>query len=225
VLRGGTWLVGRDTRESGPILEAALIAGLQSQGATVVRCGVVPTPALAYLSVVEQAPAAMITASHNPYTDNGVKIFAAGGSKLSDDLEQRIEAALEAEVASRGAASGAANNDAGATKDDAVGRYVDHIVGLFAPRALQGLRVAVDCANGAMSVAAPAALRALGAEVVVTNADPDGRNINHRCGATHPQALGVAVVEHGAAAGLAFDGDGDRVIAIDEQGGVVDGDR
>lgn len=230
VLESGTWLVGRDTRESGPILEAALVHGLRATGALVVRCGVVPTPALAHFSSTHQSPAAMITASHNPYADNGVKIFAAGGTKLNDDVERQIEAQLEAGLVAAvdDADLGASTLDGDAGVSDVgslIDTYVQHIVDLFPVGALAGLRVVIDCANGSMSVAAPAALRALGADVIVTNAEPDGTNINAECGATHTGPLARAVVQHGAQAGLAFDGDGDRVIAIDDAGNVVDGDR
>jgi phosphoglucosamine mutase len=229
VLGSGTWLIGRDTRQSGPTLEAALVQGLRSAGALVVRCGVVPTPALAHFSATHRSPAAMITASHNAFSDNGVKVFAAGGTKLSDDVEQQIEAQLEAGLlfvddAELGAA--ALDADSGVSDvDSLIDGYVQHVVELFPAAALAGLRVVIDCANGAMSVAAPAALRALGADVVVTNAEPNGTNINAGCGATHTAPLARAVVRHGAHAGLALDGDGDRVIAIDDAGNVVDGDR
>ncbi len=224
VLGRGTWLIGRDSRESGPQLEAALVRGLRSQGASCILFGEVPTPALALFSQIRNAPAAMITASHNPYTDNGVKIFAAGGLKLSDAVEADIEAALEAGLELR---SIEADPQGNAATDEAggVSRYVENRVALFPPGALAGLTVVLDCANGAMSVAAPAAVRALGAEVTVIHADPDGVNINDRCGATDTRSLAAAVRSTNADVGLAFDGDGDRVIAIDDQGNVVDGDR
>ena len=230
VLGAGTWLIGRDTRVSGPELEDALVRGLRSAGAQVQRCGEVPTPALALLSAQSHAPAAMITASHNPYTDNGVKIFAPGGLKLTDDVEGRIETELERsldQTHSNDAAAATSNVSMAESPDvvDAVATYVDHLVGLFPAGALDGMRVVLDCANGAMSVAAPLAARALGADVTVIHASPDGTNINDRCGATHPAALATAVVGAGADAGLAFDGDGDRVISVDERGTVVDGDR
>ena len=226
VLGTGTWLVGRDTRESGPALQAAFARGLTVGGSTVIDCGDVPTPALAHASFVRRMPAAMITASHNLFTDNGVKIFAAGGSKLSDDIEDRIERELDAILGADDAVvAWRAVSIASTDGSDVLDKYVDHIVGLFATDELSGLRVVLDCANGAMSVAAPIALRALGADVTVINASPDGTNINARCGATHTGSLAAAVVAAGFDAGLAFDGDGDRVIAIDETGAVVDGDR
>ena len=223
VLGAGTWLIGRDTRVSGPELEAALVRGLLAAGAEVELCGVVPTPALALHSAERGVPAAMITASHNPYADNGVKIFSPGGLKLTDHVESQIEAALEHLVP----VGVGVDPDVDATdrSEDAVTSYVDHLVGLFPADVLRGMRVVLDCANGAMSVAAPMAVRALGADVTVLHADPDGTNINDRCGATHPSSLAEAVVAAGADVGLAFDGDGDRVISVDDRGNVVDGDR
>jgi phosphoglucosamine mutase len=212
VLGDGRWVVARDTRESGPQLVGALIAGL---GDGAVDLGVLPTPALAYWSQRLGVPGAMVTASHNPWHDNGVKIFAAGGTKLSDDLERAIEAALGAEVAVP------AQYDV--TTGTAAGDYVDHVVASLSP--MPGLKLVLDCANGAMSAVAPAAFERLGAEVVVIHASPDGRNINDRCGATSPASLAAAVMAEGAALGLAFDGDGDRVIAVDHLGNIVDGDR
>ncbi len=215
VLGGGDWLIGRDTRESGPVLEAAVAAGLAAAGSQPISVGVVPTPALAWLSAQRGVPAAMITASHNPWQDNGVKFFAPGGLKLPDSVERAIEALLEAD--------GSAPPGVVPSHSDSLDEYVDHMVSLGG--SLAGLRVVLDCANGAMSVAAPAVFRALGADVVVIHDSPNGRNINDHCGATHVQSLAAAVVAAGASMGLAFDGDGDRVIAIDELGNAVDGDR
>jgi phosphoglucosamine mutase len=217
VLGSGRWLIGRDTRESGPALEAAVAAGLVAAGAAPESLGVVPTPALAALSVQWNCPAAMITASHNPFHDNGIKIFAAGGAKLTDDVEQAIEAAMRDVTASFVPVA--------VPSVDGLGHYAEHIVAQFPPAALAGRRLVLDCANGAMSEVAPWVARRLGADVVVLHAEPDGRNINERCGATAPSSLAEAVRVHRADLGLAFDGDGDRVIAVDEQGDVVDGDR
>ncbi len=226
VLGGTTWLIGRDTRESGAVLEASLADGLRSRQQVPVLCGVIPTPALALLSQQLGVPAAMITASHNPYQDNGVKVFAAGGTKLTDEVEARIERELETELArGRSGTADACEVPAVDVMPDAVDQYIAHVMALFPVGALGGLRVVLDCANGAMSVAAPAVVAALGAEVVVIHAEPDGININAECGATHPASLAAAVVACGADVGLAFDGDGDRVIAIDNRGHVVDGDR
>ena len=222
VIDGATWLIARDTRESGAALEVALIAGLWSQGLAAASFGVLPTPALAFLSEQRGLPAAMITASHNPYADNGVKIFAAGGVKLRDETESRIEARLETLVAAHFTAPPPPSIH---VLDAAITQYVDHIVGLFPDGALNGLRVVLDCANGAMSFAAPVVVRALGAEVIVIHAEPNGTNINAECGATYPGSLALAVVDKQADVGLAFDGDGDRVIAVDNHGQIVDGDR
>ena len=217
VMSTGEWLVGRDTRESGPVLEEALMAGLAAGGAVPLHAGVLPTPALAYLSALHGVPAAMITASHNPWQDNGVKIFAPGGLKLSDETEQAIEALMRAHV--------------DVLEYDNVGHsiaaapYFEYLVDTIEPQGLGGLRIVVDCANGAMFEAAPEVIRRLGADVIVINAEPNGRNINDHCGATHPAALSGAVVSNAADLGLAFDGDGDRLIAVDHLGNVVDGDR
>ncbi len=219
VIGGRTWYLGRDTRESGAEFEAALAAGLIAGGAEVMSLGVLPTPAIAFLGQVDGVPTAAITASHNPYLDNGVKVFAAGGTKLTDEVEEELEAAIEPIAGvidlfpfETLAASAAA-------------RYVDHLVGLTGGHRLDGMRIVIDCANGAMSDVAPRVLRALGADLTVIHADPDGRNINDECGATAPGSLAIAVVAGDAQLGLAFDGDGDRVIAVDHLGDVIDGDR
>lgn len=214
VLGGGPWLIGRDTRESGAELEAALAAGLAAAGALPESLSVVPTPALAWMSAQREVPAAMITASHNPWRDNGVKFFAPGGLKLSDAVERAIEALLLPQLPLPPAVVASHRSHQ---------LYAEHIVALST--SLAGLRVVLDCANGAMFEVAPEVFRALGADTVVIHDIPDGRNINHRCGATHTASLAAAVVEHEAALGLAFDGDGDRVIAVDHLGNVVDGDR
>lgn len=212
-LGGGRWLVGRDPRESGAVLEQAVAAGLTAGGADVVSVGVVPTPMLAWLSQVHGCPAAMVTASHNPWHDNGVKVFAAGGTKLDDDAERRIESYLDP--------SPVAPVDVPVIDERA--RYVAHLVD--GRERLDGVRVVLDTANGSMSEVAPQVFAALGAEVVALHCTPDGRNINDGCGATDTASLQRTVVQHGAALGLAFDGDGDRVIAVDHLGRAVDGDR
>jgi phosphoglucosamine mutase len=217
VLGRGEWLVGRDTRESGPALEQALIDGLRAGGADPTRVGVLPTPALAFLSARHAAPAAMITASHNPYGDNGVKIFAAGGLKLTDEVERAIEAAIGSVPKP--------SQHTESVQSAVTSEYCDYLVEANRQESLDGLRIVLDCANGAMFEVAPRVIRRLGAEVVVINAEPNGRNINDHCGATHPVSLSEAVVAHHADLGLAFDGDGDRVIAIDHLGNIVDGDR
>ena len=221
VLPGKRFLIGRDTRQSGPMLEAAFAAGLASEGVDVERLGVVPTPAVAWLSAQESVPAAVVSASHNPFGDNGVKLFAAGGVKLRDDVEEDLEAELDRllhEKAIGGSAVGAITTRPGVI-DDYVA-FVRDTVG-----DLGGLHVVVDCANGAASEAAPAALRAAGARVDVLFAEPDGCNINEGCGATHPDVLQRKVIELGADCGLALDGDADRVLAVDHRGRLVDGDH
>ena len=212
VIGGDRWVVARDTRESGHRLVGALVAGL---GVEVIDLGVVPTPALAYWSQRLGVPGAMVTASHNPWHDNGVKIFAPGGTKLPDEVERAIEAALGEVVE---VPAGCDTNPLAGTGD-----YVAHLVDALSP--LPELHVVLDCANGAMSAVAPGAFQRLGARVTVIHASPDGRNINDHCGATSPASLAETVVAEGAHLGLAFDGDGDRVIAVDHLGNVVDGDR
>jgi phosphoglucosamine mutase len=228
VLGAGPWIVGRDTRRSGPLLEAALVAGLCAEGADVRTAGVLPTPGVAFLSQAGGAPGAVISASHNPFPDNGIKLFAPGGRKIPDEAERRIEAQLAALVEAPGG-PGPGPEGAGvgtwAPLADPAAPYVHHLVGALGGRRLEGLTCVLDCGNGAASEVAPLTLRALGAEVTVLNAAPDGTNINAGCGSTDPSALQRAVVEAGAHAGLAFDGDADRVIAVDERGAVVDGDQ
>lgn len=222
VLDSSTIVVGRDTRQSSPMLEAAWSAGVASEGVDVVSVGVLATPAVAWIAAETGSAAAVITASHNPYTDNGVKVFASGGRKLPDDIEAAIEAEM-ARLGPRGpggAAVGLISADRGA-KD----RYIEHLVGLFPAGVLHGMRLVVDCANGALSGVAPSVLSALGADLVVINASPNGCNINDRCGATHTEVIVEAVRTHRADAGFAFDGDGDRVMVVDRTGRVLDGDR
>ncbi|HWD04202.1 MAG TPA: phosphoglucosamine mutase [Amycolatopsis sp.] len=215
-------VVGRDPRASGEMLEAAVVAGLASAGADVLRLGVLPTPAVAYLvGALEADLGVMISASHNPMPDNGIKLFAAGGHKLPDSIEDEIEAGLGTDGVVRPTGSGV-----GRVSDvpDAMGRYVDHLVAAT-PHPLAGLKVVVDCANGASSAAAPEAYRRAGAEVVALHAEPDGININDHCGSNHPERLLAAVVEHSADLGIAHDGDADRCVAVDASGTLVDGDQ
>lgn len=221
----GPVLLARDTRRSGPMLEAALSAGIAAEGADVESYGVLPTPGLAHACDRRRLAGAMISASHNPFPDNGIKLFAPGGRKLRDGDEAAIEAELTTLLDGR----------VPGTEGDAVGvlrrvpspgsAYVEHLVSAVPPGALEGLRLVLDCANGAAFESAPAALRALGADLTVLNATPDGTNINDGCGSTHPAVIQRAVVGRRADAGLAFDGDADRVIAVDERGGLVDGDH
>ncbi len=221
------FVVGRDTRRSGPMLAAALVAGLCAEGANVFDTGVLPTPGVAHLAASHGCPAAMVSASHNPYADNGVKLFAVGGRKLDDLAEARVERELEA-LTGAGLARGDADAGPGgrvAPWPDPEGDYVDHLATALGSPSFRDRRVVVDAGNGAAYRVAPRALEQLGATVDVCNVEPDGENINAECGSTDPQELQALVVERGADLGLAFDGDADRVIAVDEQGRLVDGDQ
>ncbi len=214
-------VVGRDPRASGEVLEAAVVAGLASAGVDVLRVGVVPTPAVAHLTGARGADAGvMISASHNPMPDNGIKFFAKGGTKLDDAIEDAIEGRLrEPWDRPTGAGVGRVRDDVTASDE-----YVDHIVNA-APHRLDGLRIVVDCAHGAAYRVAPAALRRLGADVIAVNAEPNGVNINDGCGSTHMSVLQELVGRHGADAGIAHDGDADRCLAVARTGEVVDGDQ
>jgi len=229
VIGGARWGVGRDTRRSGPMLEAAFAAGLASEGVDVVTLGVAPTPEVAWWSATEDAPAAMISASHNPFPDNGIKIFSAGGRKLPDEVEARLEAELRHVTV-----MGNGHSSPTAPVGEAVGvvtslpphqGYGATVAASIEGRRLDGLRVVVDCANGAASAVAPEVFRSLGAEVEVLHGAPDGANINFECGSTYPASLQVAVHRAGADAGVAFDGDADRVLLVDGTGRLVDGDQ
>ncbi|WP_277243954.1 phosphoglucosamine mutase [Mycolicibacterium obuense] len=214
-------VVGRDPRASGEMLEAAVIAGVTSEGVDALRVGVLPTPAVAYLTAAYDADfGVMISASHNPMPDNGIKIFGPGGHKLGDDAEDRIEELVRQGPGERPTGAGVGRVlDA----DDALERYVRHVETAARTR-LDGLTVVVDCAHGAASVAAPLAYRAAGANVIPINAEPDGLNINDGCGSTHMESLRSAVVSYGADLGLAHDGDADRCLAVDAHGRTIDGD-
>ncbi|MDA8292700.1 MAG: phosphoglucosamine mutase [Actinomycetota bacterium] len=222
------FLVGRDTRRSGPMLQAALGAGLASEGSCVVDLGVVPTPGLAWAAADRGAPGAMISASHNSFEDNGIKLLSATGSKLPDSLELEIEAELDAILLgvrgrSVGSPAGAGVGEIVASHE-LVDAYVDHLVAsveLSGPR----LRVVCDCANGSAGPIAPRVLERAGVDAVVVSASPDGTNINARCGSTFASLLSERVVAEGADVGLCFDGDADRLIALDRSGAVVDGDQ
>ena len=217
-----TAVVGRDPRASGEMLEAAVVAGLTSAGVDVLNVGVLPTPAVAFLTAeLDAALGVMISASHNPMPDNGIKIFAAGGHKLDDEVEDRIESVATG-TATRRAPTGAGIGRV-RTVPDAADRYLQHLTTAL-PNSLDGLTVVVDCAHGAASDVAPAAYRAAGATVVAINAEPDGLNINENCGSTHLEGLQKAVVQHGADLGLAHDGDADRCLAVDAGGSLIDGD-
>ncbi len=216
-------LVGRDTRASGEFLEAAVVAGLASAGVDVVRLGVVPTPAVAHLVGALSADlGVMLSASHNPMPDNGIKFFSRGGVKLDDDLEDAIEERLgEDWQRPVGADVGRVSDDLGAVEG-----YVAHLVSsLGTDSSLDGLTVVVDAANGAAFMTALAAFDAQGATVVPLHASPNGLNINDNCGSTHLESLQAAVLEHGADLGIGLDGDADRCLAVDHTGEVVDGDQ
>jgi phosphoglucosamine mutase len=219
-------VVGRDPRASGEFLEAAVVAGLASAGVDVLRVGVLPTPAVAYLTGALGADlGVMLSASHNPMPDNGVKFFARGGHKLADELEDRIEETYQAHASGEpwdrptGAGVGRVT-----TYDKGVDTYVEHLLGVL-PNRLDGLRIVFDGAHGAASRVAPEAFARAGAEVVTIGTDPDGLNINDGCGSTHLNAIKQAVVEHGAHFGIAVDGDADRCLAVDAAGTEVDGDQ
>lgn len=215
-------VIGRDPRASGEMLEAAVIAGLTSHGVDALRVGVLPTPAVAYLTGAYDADfGVMISASHNPMPDNGIKIFGPGGRKLDDGTEDQIEALLDIDPAPRPVGAGIGRViDA----EDADDRYLRHLSKASTLR-LDGLTVVVDCAHGAASAVAPRAYRAAGARVIAINADPNGLNINDNCGSTHLDSLRATVVAHRADLGLAHDGDADRCLAIDADGNLVDGDH
>ena len=229
VLGRERWLIGRDTRESGPRIEAALADGLTSEGADVSLLGVMPTPAVALGSRDAGVPAAMISASHNSFADNGIKLFAAGGRKLADDVQGQIETLLDGTFDAP-AASGRiddASVSVGTVDDDSVHveRYVEWLLSTMDGRRLDGVSLVLDAANGAAHAIGPRMLEALGASVLSLNVDPDGRNINARCGSQHPESLREAVLATGAHLGLALDGDADRVVAVDASGEIVDGDQ
>ncbi|GJF08375.1 phosphoglucosamine mutase [Mycolicibacterium cyprinidarum] len=214
-------VIGRDPRASGEMLEAAVIAGVASEGVDALRVGVLPTPAVAYLTSAYDADfGVMISASHNPMPDNGIKIFGPGGHKLDDATEDRIEDLVRQSPGTRPTGAGIGR---AVDAEDALERYLRH-AGKAATTRLDGLTVVVDCAHGAASGAAPRAYRAAGANVIAIHADPDGLNINDGCGSTHMQTLRSAVVSYGADLGLAHDGDADRCLAVDGHGRIIDGD-
>ncbi|MEV0687910.1 phosphoglucosamine mutase [Nocardia sp. NPDC050378] len=218
-------VLGRDPRASGEMLEAAVTAGLTATGVDVLSVGVLPTPAVAYLTGLYDACfGVMISASHNPMPDNGIKIFAAGGHKLDDAVEQRIEALIAdgATVRPTGAGIGRVRGDY--TVEGTHERYVEHLLESTGEN-LSGLTVVVDCAHGAAAEVAPQVYREAGATVIAINAEPNGLNINDGCGSTHLDAVRAAVLAHGADLGVALDGDADRCLAVDAAGEVVDGDK
>ena len=214
-------VVGRDTRASGEFLEAAVVAGLASAGVDVVSLGVIPTPGVAYLTDALGADlGVMLSASHNPMPDNGIKFFARGGHKLADDVEDAIEARMR-EPWERPIGASVGRITSGASS---VEQYVEHLVASI-PHSLAGVSVVVDCANGAASYVGPEALRRAGATVLAINDHPDGLNINDKCGSTHLESLTNVVLEQHYDVGVAFDGDADRCLAIAGDGSLVDGDH
>jgi phosphoglucosamine mutase len=214
-------LIGEDTRESGGWIESELAYGAEGAGASVTSAGVVPTPAVAYLTrEAGYDLGVVISASHNPFQDNGIKVFSGRGEKFTERVEREVEAIV---------ADASWTVDPGESRrvgrSDLVSPYLDHLRAVFPERsALGGLRLAIDCANGATTRVAPELFQSLGLETLVMGDQPDGRNINLNCGSTHPAALARLVVERGCALGVAFDGDGDRAIFVDHRGQIVDGD-
>jgi len=220
-------LVGKDTRRSGYMIENALVSGLTSIGFDVVQVGPMPTPAIAFITENMRCDAGiMITASHNPYYDNGIKFFGSDGNKLDKNCENEIEAIFHNDEWIEAAFETKKGIGRSERIDDVVGRYIVHIKNSF-PRkfSLYGKRIVVDCANGAAYIVAPTVLRELGAEVIVLSNRPDGYNINTNCGATHPEVLVQKVIETRADIGIALDGDADRIVIVDEKGEVIDGDK
>ncbi|MDP1658509.1 MAG: phosphoglucosamine mutase [Methylotenera sp.] len=216
-------LIGKDTRISGYMLEAALEAGLSAAGVDVLLTGPMPTPAVAYLTRALRAQAGIvISASHNPYYDNGIKFFSSEGAKLADDIEHAIEAELDKPMqVMESAKLGKARRI-----DDAAGRYIEFCKSTFPNNMdLRGLKIVLDCAHGATYHVAPNVFHELGAEIITIGNKPDGLNINEQVGSTHPQALQKAVLEYKADLGIAFDGDGDRVMMVDANGNLLDGDQ
>jgi phosphoglucosamine mutase len=218
-------IIGKDTRLSGYMIEQALTAGFLSLGADVILVGPLPTPAIAMLTRALRADlGVMVSASHNPFEDNGIKLFGKDGYKLSDEIEAAIEARMEKPFAPD--LAGASHLGKAARLEDAAGRYVEHVKNTF-PRGLtlEGMKIVVDCANGAAYKVAPQVLWELGAEVIKIGVEPNGLNINDGCGAMHPEAVQEAVIMHGADLGISLDGDADRVIIADEHGARIDGDQ
>ena len=220
-------LVGKDTRRSGYMIENALVSGLTSVGFNVIQIGPMPTPAIAFITENMRCDAGiMITASHNPYYDNGIKFFGATGNKLDRSEEDEIEKIFHNREAIERAFVFKKEIGRSVRIDDVIGRYIVHIKNSFPNHhSLYGKRIVVDCANGAAYIVAPTVLSELGAEVIVLGDKPDGYNINTNCGATHPEVLAQKVIETRADIGIALDGDADRIVIVDEKGEVVDGDK
>lgn len=218
-------IIGKDTRLSGYMVEPALTAGFISMGMDVILVGPLPTPAIAMLTKSLRADiGVMISASHNPFEDNGIKIFDAEGQKLSDEVETEIEELMAGDLTTKLAP--AAELGRAKRLDDARGRYIEFVKNSFPKnKTLEGLKIVLDCANGAAYSVAPVIFRELGAEVITLNANPDGFNINAKCGSTHPEVICNKVREAKANLGIALDGDADRVVFCDEKGEVIDGDQ
>ena len=224
--QGGRVVVGKDTRLSGYMLEYAIVSGICSMGVDVMLVGPLPTPGIAFITSSMRADAGVvISASHNPYQDNGIKIFSGIGLKLPDEVEERMEKLMFQEDFEKCACSPTEVGQAFRI-DDAAGRYISFLKSTF-PKdlSLEGLKIAVDCAHGATYKVAPAVLTELGAEVISFGVRPNGRNINRQCGSTYPATLQSLVRRHDADLGIALDGDGDRVLFVDHQGNLVDGDH
>ncbi len=217
VLEGDQFLIGRDSRESGPALQQAFSEGCASEGVAIVDLGLAPTPAVAWAARTHDLPAAVLSASHNPWPDNGVKLFEPGGLKLSDDDQHRIQDLLATDL-----------QPIPAEVDVRIGSidgYIDDVVDSLDGRGFSGQRVVLDCANGAATATAAHVFRRLDAEVVAIADEPDGRNINEGVGSTYPGALTAAVLEHRAGVGFSFDGDADRVMACGSDGRIINGDQ
>ncbi|MHB1710197.1 MAG: phosphoglucosamine mutase [Acidimicrobiales bacterium] len=223
-----SFVVGRDTRRSGSMLQSAFSAGLAGEGADVVDVGILPTPAVAWLSSVRDIPGAVVSASHNPFADNGIKLFARGGAKLSVETEAAIEEELH-QVLDPSVRGPRIPEGFGVGRlirePEAAEAYAAHLVSLLEGRSLRGLRMVLDCANGAAAEIGARVYEEAGAEVMAIGCEPDGANINAGCGSTHIETLAGAVVEFGADLGLALDGDADRLLAVDASGAVVGGDE
>ena len=227
VLPAPAFVIGRDTRRSGPLLQAALAAGFATEGADVIDLGVLPTPGVAAVAAHRRLPGAMVSASHNPFGDNGIKLFSSLGTKLPVELEADVEHEIASLLAD---AERPPRRPTGygvgriLVEHDAADLYRTQLIAFTEGRRLDGLHIVVDCANGAASAFAPGTLAELGATVTALSDAPDGANINDKCGSTHPEDLARAVTDLGADLGLALDGDADRVIAVDHTGALVDGD-
>ncbi len=218
----GKVIIGKDTRISGYMFESALEAGLSAAGIDVVLTGPMPTPAIAYLTRTFNGQAGIvISASHNPFYDNGIKFFGGDGNKLSDDVEMKIEALLASEI------DVVDSQDLGKVTrmNDAAGRYIEYCKGIAQQIDLRGMKIVIDAGHGATYQVGPAVFRELGAEVIAIGTAPNGININEEAGSTEPSGLAAKVLETGADVGIAFDGDGDRVIMVDNRGQIIDGDQ